>query len=73
MAGDGDQSFPCKEPGCNGTVTYRRTVVKVYRSKPETESDGRIIRVHLECEPNRHKHEYAVFVRRPTRHDRGNA
>ena len=62
---DDEQSFSCKEPGCTGTVTYRREVVKVYRGAPaasETPPEGRIIRVYLKCNPNRHPHEYAVRV-----------
>jgi len=59
-----EQCFPCKEAGCGGTVAYRREVVKAYRgNRPEPEAPkGRIIRVYLKCEPNRHLHEYAVKV-----------
>jgi hypothetical protein len=65
MAEEGEQSLPCKEPGCDGRVTYRRTVVPVYRGMrgdPDAPAEGRIIRVYLKCVPNKHEHEYAVRV-----------
>lgn len=65
MADEKEQSFPCKEPGCDGRVTYHRTVVPVYRGMskgPEGPAEGRIIRVYLKCAPRQHEHEYAVRV-----------
>ena len=64
MGEEKDQSFSCKEQGCGGTVTYRREVVKVYRSAASAKprEAQRIIRVYLKCDPNKHEHEYAVRV-----------
>lgn len=65
MPGAPEQTFPCKEPGCNGTVTYRRIVQPVFRGMaraPEAPPEGRIIRVYLKCSPNHHQNEYAVRV-----------
>ena len=70
MPAEKEQVFPCKQAGCSGSVTYRPEVVKAFRGagkRAEAPPEGRILRVYLSCDPNRHVHEYVVRAQGPTR------
>lgn len=49
-----EREVPCKEPGCNQTVTYERKVVRGFKQLRE---EPRHVSVYLTC-ANDHTHKY---------------
>lgn len=59
MTDDAPMTFPCKEEGCDRTVSYSRKTIFGAALLPKFTQRLRLKHVYLECDRN-HRHVYEV-------------